>query len=357
MPYRTHAYVFTPLLYADGNDRADLEHQLQEHSRDYTYTLHALRRRGAWATTLPPGAFSGDLSGDVDPSDEYARAYVAARGPLGRHSRRPFDYRHDPVPGPHGLFHHVEAIRALREHVPRPALLNAMYRFLLRAVDHPELVVPPRPQAPFVPHALRAQHFGLKGGRSHCRGPAWTPAEDAVLRRWFGQRTAGPDAGAHASLTPAQHERVAAELHGRRTGPSIQQRLCALNRILLAEFAVDGLVPRARLAEYMSRALGERPRVPPTGGRRPAAPVSPERRAALIAQLGPAAPRWTDAEDAVVLRWFGIGPGYAPASPTDAQLEHAVAAIAALGGRRTVAAARQRASALRRRDARATVTA
>jgi hypothetical protein len=341
--YRTHTYNIPLLVWAESQDRDLLGRQFQEAGLDHTLTLVALRRKRAWATTLPPGAFSGDLRAGSDTlAAEYARAFLAARGPRGYHSRRPFHATHDPVEARGLVFHHVEAIRALREHVARPALLSALYRFLLRAADDPTLIVPSPPQRPFIPHALRQRHFGLAEGVS-CRGPAWTDAEDAVLRRWFGQRTAGDAAGGHAPLTPAQRDRVVAELGGRRTWPSIRQRLSDLNRQLLAEFAIDGLVPRARVAEYMSRAVGERPRLPPVGGRRARAPLSPEQRAALLARLGPISP-WTEAEDALVREWFGIG-AIEPIAVPEIRL---AALVAQLPGR-SPAAVRQRASKLRQR--------
>lgn len=329
-------YTFSPLLYIDPHERGDLEQQLADQGVSPLFSLHILRRKNAWATTLPPGAFEGDFrAGIATLAPEYARTFASARTPriTGSLGRRPFHATYKPTETSGRVYHHVEAIRALRPHIARPAFLNALYAFLLRAVEYPELVVPPAPGRPFIPHADRQRHFGLK--QHYCRGPAWTDAEDAVLRRWFGQRTVGEHAGRHVRLSPAMWERVLSELDNRRTRPSIRQRLSDLNKQLLTEFAVGGLVPRARLTEYMSRAIGEMPRVPPVGGRRPSAPrppLSPEEAASLAARVRPGSVPWTDAEDEILRRARRV---------TDD-------VIGRLPGR-TIAAARQRASVLRRR--------
>lgn len=345
MPYHTYTYTFLPTVWAESHDRDILEHHLREQGMDYTYTLDILRRRRAWATTLPAGTFDGNLRAGNATLSEYTTAFTAARGGLGPRSRRPFASRYDPIEAHGRLYHHVEAIRALREYVARPALLNAMYRFLLRAVDDPSLVVPARVPG-FIPLEQRRTRFGLKGGS--CRGPAWSPTEDDVLRRWYGQRTVGPDAGTHTSLTPAQRERVFAELGGRRPLSSIRQRLIVLNKRLLAEIGIDGIVARTRVAEYMSRVLGERPRMPPVGGQRIRVPLTPEQRAIATARLAHIVV-WTAAEDDVVRRYFGLGAGSAPTHPSDTTLANAIAELSALGRQRTLAALRQRAVTLRKR--------
>jgi hypothetical protein len=82
-----------------------------------------------------------------------------------------------------------------------------------------------------------------------------------VLRQWFGQRTVGEHAGKHVKLTPAEWERVLAQLP-RRNKNGVRNRLVELNNQLRREFFRDGFVSQARLPEYMSRVLGERPRIP-----------------------------------------------------------------------------------------------
>jgi hypothetical protein len=65
-------------------------------------------------------------------------------------------------------------------------------------------------------------------------------------------------------LSEEQWQRVlVVELKGRRTKASVRGRFVQLNDELLKEFLLDGYVPLHRVHEYMSRAIGERPRRPP----------------------------------------------------------------------------------------------
>jgi hypothetical protein len=220
----------------------------------------------AWSATLPIGIFIGDFR----PNAVSFETHVHRRDELVEQAVREDEHRRAPVRRHQRvverdgqLFYHLELLRFLRTRLDLPYFVDALYRFLLDAVKDPTLIIPKRPRAPFVPPEKRKEHFGLKNTTS-CRGPAWTPQEDAVLRRWFGRRLIGEKAGEHTMLSDSEWERVLRdELQGRRTKASVRGRLVVLNKVLLQEFLVGGYVPRDRVRDYMDRVLGEQPRLPP----------------------------------------------------------------------------------------------
>jgi hypothetical protein len=304
-------YNFLPLVYADNYDRVDLEQVFKEQGVEPSFPLVARRRHGSWITTLPPGVFLNEFRAGIVPDirPSYEALLNASRTRVGTRGkpRRLLPRHHAPTDTPPHLFHHVEAVRVFREcaTLKHPAFLNAMYNFLLRAEADRALIVPPRPRPPYDP----ANHDGQ-------RGPAWTAAEDNVLRRWFGMHTFGEHKGKHVPLSPEQWELVFAALGGQRTRAAVQQRLCALNKITLREFLVAGFVPQTQLKAYMKRALGEKPRLPPVGGRRRAAPRPPpatyEEAAALLERLRSSAIPWSPLEDQTIADMLGVGPGRVP---------------------------------------------
>jgi len=275
MKRRFYSFAFSPLAYLQGSELSRLSARFLELGLPSVVPLHGWWRRGAWAVTLPVGVFSNDFRPGAVTQEEH----VSARSVLYT-QHRDMARENNLAPRPHDpnlkaathegmTFYHLEVIRFLRTQVADPAFLNALYTFLLDAAKDRTLITPKRPRAPFVPHALRKQVHQLTHANS-CRGPGWTPEEDAVLHRWFGMHTSGEHAGRHASLTVAAWQRVLdVELSGRRTRQSVQNRFVLLNELLLKEFLVDGYVPITRVQEYMSRAVGERPRLPPTRPKRP----------------------------------------------------------------------------------------
>jgi hypothetical protein len=271
-------FLFSPLAHLQEPDITYLSNRFNEQGVAPVFPLYAWLRRGAWATTLPMGVFINDFRPGAVTQETHAKArdaiYVQYRTTAREHgvSLRPHDPSLKAVTHDGLTFYHLEVIRFLRTQVTHPALLNALYGFLLDAGKNRALIIPKRPRTPYVPRERRKEVFGLKHVDS-CRGPGWTPEEDAVLRRWFGMHTSGEHEGRHASLTSAMWQRVLdVELAGRRTKQSVQNRFVLLNEQLLKEYQVDGYIPVTRIREYMQRAVGERPRVPPTRPRRKAAP-------------------------------------------------------------------------------------
>lgn len=264
-----YPYNFSPLIYVQDADRARLVDCFALQGVSSVVPLSAWRRRGTWATTLPMGVFDNDYR----PGVVTEGAHVAACAAIYEQDAalaKEFKQRARPH-APHlgarvfegQLYYHVETLRFLRTQVPDPAFLNALYAFLLAATNDRTLIVPAAPRAPYVPHAQRKQVHGLKHV-DMCRGPAWTPAEDAVLRRWFGMHTSGVHKGLHAAPSEAAWQQVLdVELAGRRTRTSVQSRFVYLNEQLLREFEVDGFVPITQVKAYMQRAVGIRPRRPP----------------------------------------------------------------------------------------------
>jgi len=226
-------------------------------------TITAMRRREGWMVTLPLGTFHGDYrEGAISLEQhraEHERYYKLIMSP-GEYGRTPLRKRYRPLVRDGETFHHTEELRLLRDYVERPQLLNAIYLFALAATNDRSLIIPPR-QREFVPPEQRRERFGLK--TNICRGPEWTEAEDATLRRWFSVRTVGPYAGQHARLIPAEWDRVLAELGDRRTKGSVRSRIQDLNRKVLARYQINGYVSRDRLEKYMRELIGEKPRLPP----------------------------------------------------------------------------------------------
>jgi hypothetical protein len=265
-----YPYNFSPLSYINAHDAAGFVSLFESQGVPLVVPLHAWRRRNAWATTLPLGVFHNDFRPGVVTLEAHMEVCntiyrqnteAALEQNLPRHP-------HDPalaaqiVEGQ--VFYHVEALRFLRTQVPDTTFLEALYAFLLAATHDRALIVPPTLRTPYVPPEARKRVHQLKHV-DMCRGPSWTPAEDAVLRRWFGMHTSGPHQGLHAPLSEAGWKQVLeVELAGRRSRASCQARFVRLNELLLREFEVDGYVPITRIKAYMQRAIGVRPRVPPT---------------------------------------------------------------------------------------------
>jgi hypothetical protein len=259
MPYGTYEIAFSPLTFADPADIEYLSNLLANQGVVARFNLHAHRRRVAWGVTVPVGVFDNDFTSAAMTWEQHIASrdritkLAAATLPKGY---RPIARRYDVLEHEGRLYYHPEALRVYAQHVDHPAFLRALYRFLEAAEKQPQLIVPPRERAPFVPLADRVATYGHPA-----RGPDWSEDEDAVLRRWFGQRTVGEHAGKHIKLTDAEWARVLTELP-RRNKNSVRGRIVELNKKLQAEFFRDGFVGQHRLREYMARVLGERPRIP-----------------------------------------------------------------------------------------------
>lgn len=262
MPYGTYMYAFNPLTYAGEDDVIYLSNLLVNQGVLARFALTAHRRRGAWSSTLPVGTFDNNFRENACTWDQHAasrdRITTLAAADLPRR-QRPIARNQDVLEVGGALFYHPEALRVYAAHVDHGAFLRALARFLEAADVKPALIVPPQPRRPYVE----------RGERGPVRGPAWTPDEDGVIRRWFGPRSVGPHAGRHTSLTDAEWEKVLSDLP-RRNKKGVHDRIVVLNRQLQHEFFRDGFVARDRLPQYMARVLGERPRIPirPTKRRR-----------------------------------------------------------------------------------------
>lgn len=252
----------------------------------FYFNLNALQQKNRWAFEVPRGTFVNLYDGTVDAdADRAARDAVIARM-----ARRWFRLR-DIVERDGVTYYKRDVLARIRDHVTDDAQ-RAMLSALLHCMDAAErdrTIVKGKPERTGLSPDQRQQMFG----HNRARGIAWTPQEDAVLRRWFGIRTFGEHQGKHMPLTPEQWNMVLDEdLRGVRSKNSVQQRLSALNHQLLNELLARqhlhyGLkkgpkaLRRAFVPEYMRRVLGERPRKPPMmperdAGRRNDVPASPD---------------------------------------------------------------------------------
>jgi hypothetical protein len=265
VPYLVYPYAFDPLLHLDSvGEVAVLRDIFESQNVKTPFHLHVLRRKDAWATTLPLGTFKGDFRPVGTPIHEHVlthdrllRSYIETSSlnghPLPRHQR--FVERDE------RRFYHAEYLRLFRFQVDPPYFLTALCRFLEAAAKDTSLIIPKPGRRPYVAPERRKDVFMLRA--SMCRGPGWTPEEDAVLRRWLGQHNTGPHAGYHAPLTEGQWQQLLeVELHGRRSMGSVRGRCVFLNKQLTERFMIDGFMPREAIRTYLSLALGEKPRLP-----------------------------------------------------------------------------------------------
>ena len=248
---------FNPLDYAQGPDFEALSDLHQRGLLEIPLKLQVLRRRSAWAITLPIGAYVNDFrTGIVSYEQDHARFEEILRQIRASFGYRPWQTKRALITRENQLFYHEKMIDIVRKHVEQPAFFNAVFAYLQAIKRDPSLVKGKDPDR-FVPLERRPV---VNGHRA--RGPGWTPEEDQILRQWFGIRTVGANAGHHAKLTEAEWQRVLELLGGRRTRGSIRQRISTLNLETLKRFCVNGFVPRDRVREYMELALGEQPRYP-----------------------------------------------------------------------------------------------
>jgi len=257
MPYGTHACTFSPLAHLDHVAIEYLSNLLADQGVKPLFPLHVHRRRGVWGMTLPLGVFHGDFRADAVTLEQHVAAHdrLLTEATAVNHGRRAWIHAQDPLVYEDRRYYHPEALRVLANHVDHPAFLRAAYLFLEAATKHPEMVVTKTPR-PVIPLAERQAVLGHPA-----RGRCWTEAEDTVLRRWFRQRTIGPQAGRHVRLTEVEWARVLAELP-ERNRTSVRNRIVELNRRLQAAYFRDGYLARDRLPAYMAEVLGERPRIP-----------------------------------------------------------------------------------------------
>lgn len=240
-------------------------------------TLHVFRRKNHWALEVPYNVFTGNYrldQGDLVDHEEarkkvldrYVTELQAANGT--RHIRRPWRAASDFLLIDNRPCYTLPALQVFAVYSAATAFFTAAVTFIKAANEDFSLIRPSRRNlTPYTPPEARVAKFGKM-----VRGPEWTLEEDAVLRRWFGQRTIGVGQAKHQALTDEEWGYVLEALNGRRTQQSVRDRITALNKKLQDEMSVDGYVSRTRLAEYMSRVLGERPRKPRMYATKPTRP-------------------------------------------------------------------------------------
>jgi hypothetical protein len=265
-PLQTHQSMFTrtyhfqfnfnPLAWLKEPHYSQLAARLAEDQSLLEFRgLHAWQARHQWQLSLPCGVFANDYRSEVTWLREHA-----ARDALFDQIRPWWFRQRDIVERDGVVYYRRNVLERVRDYHENPAMIYALLAFWEAAERDRTLIVPPKPRRPYVTPEARLERFGVP-----CRGPGWTKDEDAVLYRWFGRRTAGPNAGHHVPLTDAEWNIVLDSLGRRRTRASVTQRLVVLNERLRREFVENGwlrngvaTIDNAEL--WMSRVLGERPR-------------------------------------------------------------------------------------------------
>lgn len=252
-----HRATLVPLDHLVLEERLAYDELSLAHGLPRSFPLGLLRRRGYWASTLPPQVWGReDLSFIEEETlrQQAERARKDASLPYGYVRGRDCFAQHE------RWFYRDSPISALLSQFAMPLLATAVMRFLHAAEDPSNnLVVRPKRSArPYIEPENRIVY----GERRH-RGPAWTPEHDLVLRKWFGRHEYGPNKGKHAPLTPQAWVSVLLELGGKRSKSEVHRRILFLNQELRVSLTEHGYVPRLNIDRYLREALGEHsPRLP-----------------------------------------------------------------------------------------------
>jgi hypothetical protein len=266
MPQLTFVFLFQPLKYLNEPERSDLEKHLLAAESPLHFEVSALRRKHLWAFAVPRGVFANNFNFVTFEDEMAARDRLVA-------SAKPRGFRVRDIIERDGVVYYQRAVlerfRDLATAVSQRAFFIAVLACMDAAERDPAVVMGEPQRRPGLSPDQRRALFG----HNVARGVAWSPEEDQVIRKWFGMRTIGDDAGKHVGLTPEMWATVLEELKGVRSKHAVQQRINALNRKLLNELLQrqqahfgtrrsDGL-RKSFVPEYMRRVLGERPRRPP----------------------------------------------------------------------------------------------
>jgi hypothetical protein len=269
---------FNPFAYLPGDAGDNLRRVFLAQNVSIPMKLHVFRRKNHWALEVPLGVFRNryrDGEGTlIDHAIERDKLLEAYRKELSdayevRRARVPWLARADLLVIDDRPCYTLVTLQVFAEKSNARSFFTAAATFIRAANADFSLIRPVRKNVrPFVPHAARVDTYGKM-----VRGPSWSNEEDLVIRRWFGQRTVGDGSiGKHKKLTEEEWGFVLEALQGRRTQQSVRDRITLLNKALIKEMSVDGYVSRTRLAEYMSRVLGERPHKPRMYSSRPRRP-------------------------------------------------------------------------------------
>jgi len=248
---------------ADHPDLLALTKALEAaHSVPVFQNHRVYRRRERWAVEAPLGAFTGDFA-----TSTFAREYDALWTLLRAAKKRMETGRVYPFTPSQQIFYAEERI-FLREHavvglvdllteaeIPHTALLmQALKRYHTALVDGSVNMFPAEKRH-FVPLERRPV---VNGHRA--RGPAWTLAEDNVLRSFFGRQADGK----RIILTEMHWNMVLNHplFKAKRTKTGILQRMNILNYKLKKSLMVEGYLHPDGVVTWQQQRLGQRNRVP-----------------------------------------------------------------------------------------------
>jgi hypothetical protein len=219
------------------------------------------RRRERWAVEAPLGTFTGDFARATHQAECDALWTLLEAAKKRKETGRVYPFT------PSQQIFYVEDRIFLREHAvsglsslmgdvthPCALLMYTLHRYHTALVAGDVSVFPPSTK-PFVPLEQRPV---INGHRA--RGPAWTVAEDAVLRSFFGRQPNGN----RTVLSEAHWNMILNHpaLKGRRTKSGLLQRINFLNCVLKKSLMVEGYLSAEGLLKWQQQRLGQRNRVP-----------------------------------------------------------------------------------------------
>jgi hypothetical protein len=240
-------FLFHPLGVVDGVDYEGLSTMLSEQVEIPSFKLRALRRRDTWAIELPPGAFSGDLSGAVSLADDLLERERIIRLIKDRTGAVQMDKTRDMIERGGVWYYRRKALEQFRIYVQPNYFFVAVFKLLKAAEEDPSYIMGEKPT-----QARPLSERPIVNGR-RAPGPRWRERDDYVLRKWFGKWADGK----HHPLTDTQWVRVLEELGGFRSKAAVKHRLSVLNAQLKRSLMRDGYIQRDDVKKYQDGFLGE----------------------------------------------------------------------------------------------------
>lgn len=244
---------WTPIT--DQYRQAEMRAKLMEQRSGITYfDIGFIRRHNRFLVSIPPGTFAIGFSSTAFEEIEAIRKAIL---PLKRMRLkiaprlRPFVQR----AGDPALYVRRELLQMLAEEQPNNELLQALLEYHTLVELNWRDIFKTRDERPFTPfEERRARNAGRL-----TRGADWSPAEDAILERFF---LPNPETGKRIHMTEQLWARLLSDLKERRTRRSILARLSVRNTELKRTLMVDGYLTDEGVQRYKRLKLGQRTRVP-----------------------------------------------------------------------------------------------
>lgn len=253
--HKTHLrdLAWEPLLNPGRHGFDEMQNDLNSQGFPLLMPVQAFKRKTVIFVSPPAGFHTLNPESTLE-DDE--KLFVERLATLPRHALIGMDPHRSPVASLQGspkLYYRRELLLALDTRFPCWTYSSLAEQILVWE-SMPELFRDKKSRK-FVPFAERSTQ---KNGGS-VRGPDWSPAEDAILRRYFGRQ---PD-GKRYPLSEARWKLLLdGELRRQRTKASVLARLSILNQRLRQSLLVDGILSHEAVVRYQEQRLGERNRLP-----------------------------------------------------------------------------------------------